>query len=135
MSEHEEQTRADEWRALQMEAQVVDGETAGATAPPGAPSAAEMLRPLVDFGVDVFCPGWEVQDQERDHLANAYGALVEKYAPGGITTFSVELQAALVTAAIFGPRVAAGMPRRPDREDEGRNEETGEAPEGGDDDH
>ena len=135
MSEHEEQSRADEWRALQMEAQVVDGEVTGSTAPPGAPSAAEMLRPLVDFGVDVFCPGWEVQDQEREHLANAYGALVEKYAPGGITAFSVEMQAALVTAAIFGPRVAAGMPRRTNHEDEQQKEETGEAQEGGDHDH
>lgn len=76
------------------------------------PATAEMLFPLVAFGCDLACPNYQIQKAEKQALAESYGDLIDKYFPEGIGAWGVELNALLVTAAIFGPRVAKGIPAR-----------------------
>lgn len=88
------------------------------------PATAEMLFPLVSFGCDLACPNYHIQKAEKQALAESYGELVDKYFPEGIGAWGVELNALLVTAAIFGPRVAKGIPARAPKEKEPEQGET-----------
>lgn len=76
------------------------------------PTTAEVIAPLIGFGCDIGCPNWQIQKEEKKALAEGYGELIDKYYPDGISAWGVELNALLMTAAIFGPRVAKGMPAR-----------------------
>lgn len=95
----------------------------------GGPTTAEILEPLVSFGCDLACPNYRIKSDEKKELSESYGELIDKYFPGGIGNYGVELNALLVTAAIFGPRVAKGIPARekpPEKASEGRETETHE---------
>lgn len=76
------------------------------------PTTAEVIAPLISFGCDIGCPNWQVQKAEKQALAEGYADLIDKYYPDGVSAFGVELNALLMTAAIFGPRVAQGIPAR-----------------------
>ncbi len=76
------------------------------------PATAEVIYPLISFGCDLGCPNWMIQDAEKKALADGYADMIDKYWPDGIGAFGVELNALLMTAAIFGPRVAKGIPTR-----------------------
>ncbi|WP_428398418.1 hypothetical protein [Marinobacter salarius] len=76
------------------------------------PTTAEVIAPLIGFGCDIGCPNWQVQKEEKRALAEGYGELIDKYYPEGLGAIGVELNALLMTAAIFGPRVAQGIPAR-----------------------
>lgn len=103
----------EELEGLAAEAAALEGETIvnGAAAPEpkqAGPSTAELLLPVVGLMCGLFCPAWNIQQVEQQALAEAYGAVVDKYFPDGIN-FGVELNALLITAAIIGPRLK--MPR------------------------
>lgn len=76
------------------------------------PATAEVIYPLISFGCDLGCPNWMIQDAEKKAMADGYADMIDKYWPDGIGAFGVELNALLMTAAIFGPRVAKGIPAR-----------------------
>lgn len=76
------------------------------------PTTAEVIAPLIGFGCDIGCPNYQIQKAEKQALAEAYGELIDKYYPEGVGAWGVELNALLMTAAIFGPRVAQGVPAR-----------------------
>lgn len=101
--------------AEQAETEAEQGEQVG-------PSTSEVLYPLISFGCDLGCPNWQIQDAEKQGLAEGYADLIDKYWPGGIGQFGVELNALLMTAAIFGPRVAKGIPARIEKEVERKPE-------------
>lgn len=102
-----------ELEALAAEYDQPEGEDgAGELMEPEGPGTAELLQPLIDFGCQIGCPNWAVQKAEREALAGAYGDLIDKYYPEGVGQFGVELNALLMTAAIFGPRLASGRPAR-----------------------
>lgn len=88
------------------------------------PSTSEVIYPLISFGCDLGCPNWMVQAGEKKALADGYADMIDKYWPGGIGAFGVELNALLMTAAIFGPRVAKGIPAREPKEKEATEGET-----------
>ena len=112
-TENEHAIADDELAQLQaeVEAEHDDAERVGdyMEAEPEGPSTAEMLMPLVSMGCKVAAPNWQIQKAEVEALAESYGELVDKYFPGGVGEWGPELNAALVTAAIFGPRL--GTPR------------------------
>lgn len=93
---------------------------------PAAPPAStidiktgEVLTQILTPVADIVCPAWKLQPAELQQLGDAYGALIDKYFPDGLTRWGAELNAALVTVMILGPRLK--MARRAD-------EKTGMAP-------
>lgn len=74
---------------------------------------AQALVLVIGPAFQLLAPAWNVQDEEVKALADAYAALIEKYWPGGLQGFGVELNALLVTLAVFGPRLK--MPRKVER--------------------
>ena len=97
------------------------------------PSTSDVLYPLISFGCDLGCPNWMVQDAEKKALSDGYADMIDKYWPGGVSKFGVELNALLMTAAIFGPRVAKGIPARDLPKREEKQEQTGESKEANED--
>jgi len=89
-----------------------EAEQGGELADREGPTTAEVIHPLISFGCDLACPKYQIQPAEKQALADGYADLIDKYFPEGIGAFGVELNALLVTAAIFGPRVAKGIPAR-----------------------
>lgn len=82
-----------------------------APAQPEAPviPTAQLVAPVVALICARFVPLWQITPAEQQQLAEAYGAVVDKYFPGGIRA-GPELTALIVTAAVFGPRL--GTPAR-----------------------
>ncbi|RUT74694.1 hypothetical protein EHM94_05735 [Marinobacter sp. NP-6] len=76
------------------------------------PTTAETIQPIIDLACGVAAPNWQIQKGEREALAGAYGDLIDKYLPDGLGAWGIELNALLMTAAIFGPRVTSGVPAR-----------------------
>lgn len=76
-------------------------------------SGAEILAPVVGLACNILAPSWDIQPEEQQALAESYGALVDKYFPEGAGAFGVELNALIITGAIFGPRI--GKPRKPEK--------------------
>lgn len=87
---------------------------------PDIPTDA-ALKMVMSPLADIFFPAWGIQQKEIDELAKAWAAVIDKYMPGGLS-LGVEINAALITAMIVGPRV--GKPRKPE-EVEPENEEGG----------
>ncbi len=114
MSEHLGEALDEEAAALLSEAESLE------TPPPSpteqaeqAAQAAETKQALVMVigpAFSLLAPAWNVQDQEVDALSDAYAALIDKYWPGGLQGFGVEINALLITLAVFGPRLK--MPRK-----------------------
>lgn len=78
---------------------------------------AEMLRPIIDLGCGVMVPAWNISEQERKALADAYAALVDKYMPDtGLGPYAVEINVLLLTAAIVGPRLGQPKHHEPAKE-------------------
>lgn len=70
----------------------------------------QLLRMLLAPLFGLLAPAWGVTQQEIGQLAEAYGAVVDKYFPNGLTAFGPELAAGMVTIAVIGPRM--GKPRK-----------------------
>lgn len=102
----------------------LEGASADAAAapppPPGAPgappekeiSSAELFLMVGGPWFDILAPNWKVGQDEKKQLSDAYGALLDKYFPDWSTRFGPELAAVVVSAAVFGPRLAAKIPPR-----------------------
>lgn len=74
-------------------------------ATPAALSTSAALAPLVSAGFKILAPAWQVTAEESDALADAWAAVLDKYFPdGALLRFGVEVNALLLTLAIFGPR-------------------------------
>jgi len=114
MSEHLGAALDGEAAALLSEAETLE------TPPPTAAEQAEIaeqaaetkqaLVMVIGPAFSLLAPAWNVQDQEVEALADAYAALLDKYWPGGLQGFGVEINALLITLAVFGPRLK--MPRK-----------------------
>ncbi len=121
MSEEQKTTAAiDEATLLALEAgqeapyfeQVERAEAEAQTLPP----TKDLIMPICDLATKALCPNWDIQPQEVDALAEAYAAVIDKYFPDAASHLGVELNALLITAAIFVPRLASGEPPRKPRE-------------------
>lgn len=66
-------------------------------------STADALALLLRPAFDLLAPAWAVSDAECKALADAWGAVLDKYWPD--LQVGVELNAALVTAVVLGPRL------------------------------
>lgn len=80
----------------------------GATDDPAAPqqpTTGEIIGALLHPLFSVAAPEWKVHESECNMLGNAWGAVIDKYFPG--MSIGVELNAAIITLAILGPRIAA----------------------------
>lgn len=78
---------------------------------PGEPKipTADVLHLLLVPLAERVAPAWALTAAELRSLADAWGVVLDKYFPD--LNLGVELQAAIVTFAVFGPRW--GTPRRP----------------------
>lgn len=97
----------DELAALATEAGP-DGDQPAATKQPPAPEvpAKVLLQPLLTLAFAKAAPAWKVTDAEVAELSDAWGALVDKWAPGGLLNkYGLELTALLVTVQVLAPRV------------------------------
>lgn len=122
----------------------IEAEAAGDEIPPGetmpeqaGPETAELIAPIVQLATSALAPNWHIQKAESDALAEAYADVLDKYFPDVGSHFGVELNALLITAAIFTPRI--GKPRfveekkraaNDDQSDSERAEETAPPPKG-----
>lgn len=111
-NDNEKQPVNDQFAQLEREAAQLEPPQFEEVMPEPEVPTWELLRPIIDLGCDLLAPNWSVKDAERTHLCKAYGDVVDKYFPGGLSAFGCELNALLITAAIIGPRVAAQLPRR-----------------------
>jgi len=83
----------------------------------------KILMGVIVPAFALLAPGWQVQNAECEMLADAYAQLIDKYFPDGIGKFGVEINATLVTLAIFAPRLA--IPRKQQSETETEAKEKG----------
>lgn len=94
IAEQENQEQADQEQAEQVP-----------TIPTG-----ELLFPAISLITAVAAPNWEISEDENKALSDSYAEVLDKYYPNVGESFSVELNALLITAAIFMPRI--GKPRQ-----------------------
>lgn len=71
----------------------------------------EVLTMCLGMTFGIVAPNWNVTEAESKELAKAYAGVLDKYFPGGMQSFGVEVGAALVTVAVIAPRI--GKPRLP----------------------
>lgn len=71
---------------------------------PAGPASGELLLPLVTIAAATLAPAWNLKVAECEALAYAYGAIIDKYWPGGMGSMGVEINAAMLTAAIIQSR-------------------------------
>lgn len=76
---------------------------------------SELIYPIVSMATAVVAPNWEIKEEENKALAEAYGDLLDKYFPNVGQSFGVELNALLITAAIFAPRI--GKPLKQEKKE------------------
>ncbi|MCW8917476.1 MAG: hypothetical protein OQL08_01465 [Gammaproteobacteria bacterium] len=131
----EEFDQAAEFEALAAEAEQLEptDDTPPEDLPPPGPSTAEVLGQVIGPACAILAPGWQIQPEEVEQLSISYAAVVDKYWPGGVN-LGPEISAALITVAIFGPRL--GMPRRlpppqPDKKQQERPPESEPPPDTG----
>lgn len=70
----------------------------------------EILGALLTPTFALVVPAWNLQEEEIDALTDAYSHVLNKYSPGSVSAFGAEISAALVTLAIFAPRIK--LPRK-----------------------
>lgn len=98
------------------ELEALAGEAPGAEPsrqPPPAdtgPDTGDVIAALIGPLFGVLAPAWSVTDGEVTELGRAWGPVVDKYWPGGLSAFGCELNAALITLAVVGPRLR--LPRQ-----------------------
>ena len=68
-----------------------------------------LLVALFTPTFSLLAPAWNIQESEIEALSDAYSGVLQKYFPDGTKAVGAELGAALVTIAIFAPRVS--LPR------------------------
>lgn len=98
----------DELDALALEAGPDEVEQpATAEQQPPAPDvpAKALLQPLLTLAFAKAAPAWKVTSAEVAELSEAWGALVDKWAPGGLLNkYGLEITALLVTVQVLAPR-------------------------------
>ena len=96
----------DELDALAVEVAADAPTPAPTDAPPEPPMpTSQLLQPALRLVFDKVAPAWKVSDAEVQSLADVYGALVDKYFPGGVMNrWGLELSALMLTFAVLGPR-------------------------------
>ena len=82
----------------------------GAAPAPAEPTipTGQLLVMVLDPAFQILAPNWKVTQTEVKQLAEAYGAVIDKYWPDGLTQYGPEVSAILITAMIVAPR--AGTP-------------------------
>jgi len=127
MTEQDDTARApeleelrDELAELREEAAAEDLGGGGAPRPGGQSPAPDdtterLLSQLLGLAFPILAPAWRVQPAECEILAGAWAPVLDKYAPGLVSSFGIEVQAVAVTLAIIGPRLR--MPRKLPEED------------------
>lgn len=71
---------------------------------PEVPAKA-LLQPLLTLAFAKAAPAWKVTAAEVAELSEAWGALVDKWAPGGLLNkYGLEITALLVTVQVLAPR-------------------------------
>jgi hypothetical protein len=103
-----------EFDAILLEAVSVDGGEVGengliedSTNNEPEMQTSEILFPIIAMGFDIVVPQWKVRKEEKQALAEAYGALLDKYFPDAGNYFGVEITALMATGMICMPRVLA----------------------------
>jgi hypothetical protein len=101
--------------AADLEQLALEAERGGAAAPGAAPApepAASPEVPTSDFlagmlapAFDQLAPNWKVKPHEIKMLAVGWGAVLDKYFPGGVSSWGPWGVALAATAAVIGPRV------------------------------
>ncbi len=81
-------------------AAIAEAEAAAEEMPTG-----EVLAMVLGPAFDVLAPNWKISDSESRQLANAYGAVIDKYFPGALGNFGIELTAVVMTLAVIAPRM------------------------------
>lgn len=97
----------DELAALAIEAGPVEVEQPATEQQPPAPEvpAKALLQPLLALAFAKAAPAWKVTAAEVAELSEAWGALVDKWAPGGLLNkYGLEITALLVTVQVLAPR-------------------------------
>lgn len=118
MSEHEQPApapdNAEELAALTAEAAEIEpgyGQPGTGEQPepePAGVSNADALQMVLGPLFAIAAPRWNMQQAEIEQLAIVWGEVADKYMPEGLA-LGVELNAAIVTLAVLGPRLS--MPR------------------------
>lgn len=96
----------------------------------------EILLPVITLATAMACPNWQITEDENRMLAESYAAILDKYFPNAAGNFGVEINALLITGAVFMPRLGKPPKLPPQDKDYGQKSETGrpvrnEAPETG----
>lgn len=88
--------------------------------------SGELCKMVLGPLFAIFAPNWNVTATEVDQLGNVYGAVLDKYFPGGLGEFGPEITACLITCAVIAPR--ANKPRKLEaRRDTSRGTDQGAA--------
>jgi hypothetical protein len=69
------------------------------------PDTAEIIDSILQMGFGILAPNWGVTPGECKELSKSYGALFDKYFPGGMGEYGLELTAVMGTAAVILPRI------------------------------
>jgi hypothetical protein len=118
--------------ALQGQADNFDGKTAEQNETPEQSEQPEFETSKMLYGVisplfDVFTPNWQVSNNEKMALSQAYGDLIDKYFPDGVhNQFGVEITALTVTGMVFASRI--GTPRKLEEKEVNPKKEEQSAP-------
>lgn len=82
-----------------------------------APLDAEPEKPEPDIptkvlvelvlgpGLALLAPNWNISKSEVAQLSECYALVIDKYFPDGMGKFGPEIGAAVITLAVFGPRL------------------------------
>lgn len=84
----------------------------------------KLLLMAISPVFDIFAPAWEVTKDEKQALAAAYGALLDKYFPD--LDLGPEIGAIVITAMIIVPRI--GKPRKIEEGDQGNGNQSEHKP-------
>lgn len=132
MSDNERDEAAAELDALEGAAAEAESEAGGGEYIPGAetepeaegPTSAEILAPAIKMTFQMVAARrgqhWGMADEEAETLAQAWGDVLDKYAPGA--ALGPELTAIAVTAAVVWPRWSADQAEQRQREAEAEGE-------------
>jgi hypothetical protein len=70
---------------------------------------SEILYPVMSLITALTMPNWNIGEVENQKLSECYADLLDKYYPNICGSYGVEINALLITGAIFAPRI--GTPR------------------------
>ena len=100
-----------EQRFEQGESVQANGQAQQAPAAPDIPTA-EILKPILSVSFGLIFPKRPLSDVHCGLLADAYAPLIDKYFPNISANMGVELNAVLITVAVFGERMAEAASER-----------------------